>query len=128
MRGGAWANPSGAAITDNTTFTSTLHGQAAAASHHKLRGEGRFREHVIQSVTWQKGSGKNLDLTFKRSEDDHLTYGLFDSLEIGGVTVGSANYGAAEGSLKLSIKPEYLETLSVGDHTVKVNFQDRSAT
>ena len=46
----------------------------------------------------------------------------------GGVTVGSANYGAAEGSLKLSVKPEYLETLSVGDHTVKVNFQDGSAT
>ena len=57
-----------------------------------------------------------------------MTYGLFGSLEIGGVTVGSANYGAAEGSLKLSIKPEYLETLSVGDHTVKVNFQDGSAT
>ncbi|MBR0164729.1 MAG: InlB B-repeat-containing protein [Lachnospiraceae bacterium] len=83
---------------------------------------------TIQSVTWQKGSGKNLDLTFKRSEDDHLTYGLFGSLEIGGVTVGSANYSAAEGSLKLSVKPEYLETLSVGDHTVKVNFQDGSAT
>ena len=30
--------------------------------------------------------------------------------------------------MKLSIKPEYLETLSVGDHTVKVNFQDGSAT
>ena len=49
-------------------------------------------------------------------------------MEIGGVTVGSANYSAAEGSLKLSIKPEYLETLAVGDHTVKVNFQDGSAT
>ncbi len=83
---------------------------------------------TIHSVTWQKGSGKNLDLTFKRSEDDHLTYGLFASLEIGGQAVGSANYGAEEGSLKLSIKPEYLETLSVGDHTVKVNFQDGSAT
>lgn len=83
---------------------------------------------TIQSVTWQKGSGKNLDLTFKRSEDDHLTYGLFGSLEIGGQAVGSANYDKAEGSLKLSIKPEYLETLSVGDYTVKVNFQDGSAT
>ena len=80
------------------------------------------------SYTWQKGSGKNLDLTFKRSEDDHLTYDLFGSLEIGGVTVGSANYDTAKGSLKLSVKPEYLETLSVGDHTVKVNFQDGSAT
>lgn len=30
--------------------------------------------------------------------------------------------------MKLSVKPEYLETLSVGDHTVKVNFQDGSAT
>jgi len=83
---------------------------------------------TIQSVTWQKGSGKNLDLTFKRSEDDHLTYGLFGSLEIGGVTVGSANYDTAEGSLKLSVKPEYLETLSIGDHPFKVNFQDGSAT
>ena len=83
---------------------------------------------TVQSVTWQKGSGKDLELTIKRSEDDHLTYGLFGSLEIGGKTVGSAFYSAAEGSLKLSVKPEYLETLSVSDHTVKVNFQDGSTT
>lgn len=83
---------------------------------------------TVPSVTWQKGSGKTIDLTIKRSEDDSLTFGKFVDLEIDGVTVGSANYGASEGSLKLSIKPEYLETLSVGDHTVKVNFQDGSAT
>ncbi|WP_173020110.1 MULTISPECIES: InlB B-repeat-containing protein [unclassified Eubacterium (in: firmicutes)] len=106
------------------TFTVKQNPPQPTISYTAKDGSGN----TIQSVTWQKGSGKNLDLTFKRSEDDHLTYGLFGSLEIGGVTVGSANYGAAEGSLKLSIKPEYLETLSVGDHTVKVNFQDGSAT
>lgn len=95
-----------------------------AVSYEAKDGSGN----TIRSVTWQKGSGKNLDITFKRSEDDHLTYGLFASLEIDGVTVGSANYGAAEGSLKLSVKPEYLETLSVGGHTVKAKFQDGSAT
>ena len=95
----------------------------AAVSYAAKDGSGN----AIQSVTWQKGSGKRLNLTFCRSEDDHLTHGLFGSLEIGGSTVDGANYDAAEGSLKLSIKPEYLETLSVGDHTVKVNFSDGSS-
>ena len=127
--GGAWnPNPTGATITDTASFTYTFTAKqnppTPTISYTAKDGSGN----TIQSVTWQKGSGKNLDLTFKRSEDDHLTYGLFGSVEIGGVTVGSANYGASEGSLKLSIKPEYLETLSVGDHTVKVNFQDGSAT
>lgn len=127
--GGAWnPNPIGATITGAASFTYTFTAKQnppqPTISYTAKDGSGN----TIQSVTWQKGSGKSLDLTFKRSEDDHLTYGLFGSLEIGGVTVGSANYGAAEGSLKLSIKPEYLETLSVGDHTVKVNFQDGSAT
>ena len=109
---------------ENCTATYEIEVKAKAAISYTAKdGSGN----TIQSVTWQKGSGKNLDLTFHRSADDHLTYGLFGSLEIGGVTVGSANYSAAEGSLKLSIKPEYLETLSVGDHTVKVNFQDGSA-
>ena len=128
FEGGAWSpDPTSATITDTASFTYTFTAkqpQPTTISYAAKDGSGN----TIQSVTWQKGSGKNLDLTFHRSKDDHLTYGLFGSLEIGGVTVGSANYGAAEGSLKLCVKPEYLETLSVGDHTVKVNFQDGSAT
>ena len=129
FEGGAWnTDPNGATITGTTTFTYTFTAkqppQPSTISYTAKDGSGN----TIQSVTWQKGSGKDLDLTFKRSEDDHLTYGLFGSLEIDGVMVGSAYYGAAEGSLRLSIKPEYLETLSVGDHTIKVNFQDGSTT
>lgn len=83
---------------------------------------------TIQSVTWQKGSEKTIDLTIHRSVDDALTYGLFENLTMDGDVVDDRYYDAASGSLKLSIKPEYLETLAVGDHTVKVNFQDGSAT
>ncbi|MFQ9985172.1 hypothetical protein EAI89_21675 [Eubacterium sp. am_0171] len=82
---------------------------------------------TIQSVTWQKGSRNTMDITIKRSEDDSLTFGNFASLEIGGKTVDARYYTAAEGSLKLTVKPEYLETLSVGEHTIKVSFDDGSA-
>ena len=85
-------------------------------------------EASVQSVTWQKGSDKTLDLTIKRSEDDSLTFGKFASLKIDGKTVEARYYTTAAGSLKLSVKPEYLGTLSVGDHDVKVNFDDGSAT
>ena len=80
-----------------------------------------------QFLTWEKSSGKSLDMTVHRSLQDHLTYDKFTTLEIDGKTVGAEHYTTGRGSLKLSLKPAYLETLSVGDHDVKVNFEDGSA-
>ena len=82
---------------------------------------------TIESLTWQKGSGKPLDFTIKRSVDDSLTFGLFSSLKMNENTVEKSQYTASEGSLKVSVKPEYMETLAVGEHKINVEFTDGTA-
>ena len=74
--------------------------------------------------TWEKGSGKNLDFTFKRSYDDSVTYSQFAGIQIDGKDVDTSNYTAREGSVIVSLKPAYLETLSVGKHTITAIFRD----
>ena len=82
--------------------------------------------------SWQKGSADALTLTFKRSLDDGLTFGLFDGIEVDGATVpatgagGRANYTAEAGSLVLHLQPAYLEALPEGDHALSVLFEDGS--
>ena len=82
----------------------------------------------LLSMGWEKGSNKPLVLIVHRSVDDNLTFGLFDSFEVDGVAVDPTAYIATAGSLNLSVKPEYLETLADGTHTMKVNFKDGSAS
>ncbi|MBR5950556.1 MAG: InlB B-repeat-containing protein [Actinomycetaceae bacterium] len=83
---------------------------------------------VIQSLEWRKGSGAALDFTVHRNVDDDLTFEKFTGLMIDGSPVDAKYYVASPGSVKLSVKPEYLETLTVGDHDVLVNFNDGSAS
>lgn len=80
-----------------------------------------------EQTDWTKGSNKNAELTVNRSEDDDKTLGLFERVENDGEAVDAANYEAAAGSLKLTLKAEFLETLSVGEHTVKAIFADGNA-
>ena len=44
-----------------------------------------------------------------------------------GKTVDPANYEAVAGSVKITLKSAYLETLSAGEHTVTVKFDDGQA-
>lgn len=52
----------------------------------------------------------------------------FVSVAMDGETVDPANYTLAEGSTILTFKPAYLDTLSVGDHTVTLNYTNATAT
>ena len=124
--GGAWSpNPIGAVITGNTTFTYAF---TAKQPPTPMTYEAKDNSgNAVYAFTWQKGSGKTLGLTIKRSEADELTFDKFTSLEVDGKTVEARYYTPADGSLKLTVKAEYLETLSVGDHEIKVNFDDGSA-
>ena len=88
------------------------------------RGEYKFDG---DPVTWEKGSKTAVKLHAVRSEYDELTFTLFDSVEVDGQKVAASNYEAAAGSLNLTLKPEYLETLKEGKHTVKALFKDGEA-
>ncbi|MBO4217971.1 MAG: hypothetical protein J5887_00475 [Erysipelotrichaceae bacterium] len=77
--------------------------------------------------TWIKGSEENLLIVVHRSEDDASTFGHFVRIEVDGNIVAPDSYEAEPGSLKATVKAEYLETLEEGGHEVKVVFDDGKA-
>ena len=82
---------------------------------------------ITPNISWVKNSGKMANMEIYRSSDDHLTFENFRSVEIDGNTVDPDNYIVTVGGLILKLKPEYLDTLAEGRHTVKVSFTDGEA-
>lgn len=79
-------------------------------------------------LTWQLGGTINLNYVIHRNVDDSKTFGLFEEVNIDGKTVSSDNYIAVSGSLNLGLKSGYINTLSAGEHTLEVVFEDGSAS
>lgn len=81
---------------------------------------------------WTKASNDELVFVFKRSADDDQTFDRFTGIEVDGVAVdkgpdNALNYTVASGSAIVVLQPSYLNTLSVGQHTVKAVFEDGEA-
>lgn len=55
-------------------------------------------------------------------------FAKFSSVKIDGSTIAATNYAAEEGSTKITLAPAYLETLSVGTHTIEIVSNDGSAS
>ena len=77
--------------------------------------------------TWTKGSDEEVKFVIKRSANDEETFKRFTEIRIDGKTVSEDAYSAEQGSLILSVKPSYLETLSEGSHTLMAEFDDGNA-
>ncbi|MDO5477280.1 MAG: hypothetical protein Q4F43_09255 [Eubacteriales bacterium] len=88
---------------------------------------------IVYTVTkgdgskWTKGSGKSLPFTVSRNTADSTTYDHFTNIQVDDKTVDPSNYTAASGSLNVSLKPAFLETLSTGEHTITAVFDDGRA-
>lgn len=54
--------------------------------------------------------------------------GKFTGIEVDGEAVDAENYTVKSGSTVISLKPEYLSTLSVGNHTLTVIYTDGEAS
>lgn len=80
------------------------------------------------TASFVKGSGKTLSFTFKRSAYDGRTFPYFQGILVDGAPVGEENYTAAAGSVIVTLKADYLETLAEGDHVLTTQFYDGSAT
>ena len=59
--------------------------------------------------------------------NDEKTYGKFTGIQVDGKPVDKNKYEAKPGSVIIDLKPTYLETLSVGEHTLNVVFEDGNA-
>ena len=79
---------------------------------------------VSDTVTWTQGSSEPAVFTFKRNTDDDQTFAHFAGFTVDGTTLDASRYDTRSGSVVVSIKPEYLQTLSVGEHSVQAIFDD----
>lgn len=67
--------------------------------------------------------GDKKDITIKADGD----FDKFTGLSIDGKEVAKENYTVASGSTVITLKAEYVKTLSVGAHTVTINYTDGKA-
>lgn len=71
---------------------------------------------------WTKDSTAGLAFT------SDAPFAKFDSVKIDDSTIAATNYTAEEGSTKITLAPTYLETLSVGSHSIEIVSSDGSAS
>lgn len=64
--------------------------------------------------SWQKGTKDGLSFT------SNAAYKHFRKVQVDGKDLDAANYTVKEGSTIVTLKAEYLETLSVGKHTLAI--------
>lgn len=80
-----------------------------------------------QKITHTRGSGKDAVFTFKRNIHDAETYENFVRAAIDGKIISEGSYLKAPGSLVLTLKSDYLDTLADGAHKVGITFTDGEA-
>ena len=83
-----------------------------------------------EDQTWIIGSGDDAVFVFERSLDPDTTFGHFEEgggkVMVDGEELGADDFTAESGSLKVTLKSDYLETLDAGDHTLTVVFDEGS--
>lgn len=84
--------------------------------------------HILGDVTpvWKAGSGDML-FVIKAKSNDKNTFNHFKGIEVDGVAVDKKDYTATAGSVRISLKAEFLSKLKPGRHKLKVNFDNGSS-
>ena len=72
---------------------------------------------------WNDGDG-DLVFTFARTVDEAETFTHFTGIKVDGQAVEPTEYTAVSGSVVVTLKASYLQTLAVGDHTLAAMFDD----
>ena len=104
------------------------HGQSLVSDEatDKLNGLlaqlGDYRITEGNGSTWTKESATGLTIVANGA------YSKFTGIEIDGNAVSSENYTVSSGSTVITLKPDYLNTLAVGEHTIAVLYTDGEAT
>ena len=124
--------------TGKTTYSATIPADKSpdgkkhdATNTENAEKEAKVTDKIVYTVTegdgakWTKGSSETLDATFKRSVDDDTTFDRCRKIVVDGKTeLTDADCTRSKGSLKISIKSSFLETLAEGKHTLVVTFDD----
>ena len=75
-------------------------------------------------TVYKKKSAKPIRFRFVRKLEDEKTFELFRDLLLDGIVLDRGRYTAVRGSLEVELAPDYLETLSEGEHTLQPMFTD----
>ena len=74
---------------------------------------------------WTKGSGKTYTFRIKKAFNDEVCFENFTGVLVDGKQAKAGeNYTAVKGSTVITFAADYLETLSVGEHMIRVVFKD----
>ncbi len=74
---------------------------------------------------WTKGSGKTYTFRIKKAFNDEVCFDNFTGVLVDGKQAQSGkDYTAVKGSTVITFAADYLETLSVGEHMIRVVFKD----
>ncbi len=101
-----------AAVEGEKTFTCTVCGLV-------LRTEpvAKLAPTIVEGANGKHQSGANTDLTFRSD----ASFEDFLSVSVDGKVLDKNQYTLREGSILVTLKADYLSTLSVGQHTLGVN-------
>ena len=78
---------------------------------------------------WTKGSGKTYTFRIKKAFNDEVTYDNLTGVFVDGKKAESGkDYTPAKGSAIITFASDYLETLAVGEHMIRVVFKDGEVT
>ena len=74
--------------------------------------------------TWTRGSSDDLIIRYSRNAQDETTIRHFTGIKVDGKAVPASAYTAEAGSVIIKLHPQYLETLSTGQHVLSAAFDD----
>jgi LPXTG-motif cell wall-anchored protein len=109
---GEWY-PNVSMVVEDVTYTAQFD-EKPAKVYYLESGDGSEHE---------KESGAKLRFVFSSNYDSE-TFSHFAGAFMDGQAIPASGYTATEGSLILDLKADYLDKLSIGDHTVSVAFDD----
>ena len=108
------------AVTDNVTYTAVFEEVPQYIPPVFL--------YKLSSI---EGEDKRADIVFRinRNEDDENCISYFRSVAVDDVLLANGTqYSVEKGSTVITLKSDYLKTLSEGEHTITVNFKDGTVT
>ena len=90
----------------------------------KLPKDVSYKNTAGAGQSWTKDSKTNASFTFKRSIEDETSIDHFRMVKVDNKELDLKNYSVRSGSVIVDLKADYLQTLSVGEHTLTVVFND----
>ena len=109
-------SPAITTVTGNVTYTATF--EATPITYEVVSGG---------DSTWKQGD-QDIVITVKRSADDEHCIDHFDWVANDGTKLTDKECTVKSGSTVITLKSDYLKTLSAGEHTIIINFDDASLT